>query len=385
MSKKVCMLSTGHSVKDDRIFFKEALSLQSAGYEVNMLFLVNSDGFARDMSGKILNPDGHHDFYINDIRVILVKRKSNILDKYLNKIFLSSFQKEIIKTGIDLNADIYHCHEPESLYLGYKICKRLSKGKLVLDAHESWVKLGFKSRYVKNKIIPKLKYLISANQLTRGYLLNLNYGIKSEVIYNAAIFQKDVETKSDNSSTFRIVHEGTLKFNRGLKMMLKGIKILKSKGIDFEWDFLGYIPSKELAFIKQYQKTHKLDQYINLKGNLNYEDLPSALERYNLGIIASIYESNNYLAGPPNKLFNYIAAGIPVLALDIPETSRIIQKYQVGKVLKSASVENFVNEILKLDRDRNLYTENIRTNQHEFIWKAEEKKLLKFYGDYLIS
>ena len=91
-----------------------------------------------------------------------------------------------------------------------------------------------------------------------------------------------------------------------------------------------------------------------MKGNLKYEDLPIALERYNLGIIASTYESNNYLAGPPNKLFNYIAAGIPVLALDIPETSRIIQKYQVGKVLKTATIENFVNEILKIEKDRNL-------------------------------
>ena len=62
MSKKVCILSTGHFLQDDRIFFKEALSLQSAGYEVHMLFLVNSDGFARDMSGNILNPDGQHDF-----------------------------------------------------------------------------------------------------------------------------------------------------------------------------------------------------------------------------------------------------------------------------------------------------------------------------------
>ncbi len=384
MSRKVCMLSIGHSLKDDRIFFKEALSLQSAGYEVHMLFLVDSDGFARDMSGNILNPEGENVFYLNDIRVILVKRKSNVFDKYLNKVFLSSHQKEIIKTGIDLKADIYHCHEPESLYLGYKICKRNPKAKLVLDAHESWVKMGLKSGFVKKNIIPKLKYLISANQLTRGYLLNLNYRIKSEVIYNAAVFQNKVETKSD-SSTFKIVHEGTLKFNRGLKMMLESIKILKAKEIDFEWDFFGHVPSEELAFINQYQKTHQLDKFINLKGNLNYEDLPEALVGYNLGIIASTPESNNYLAGPPNKLYNYLAAGIPVLALDIPETSRIIRKYQVGKVLKSQSVENFVNEILNMERDRNLFMDNIRTNQNEFIWKNEEEKLLKFYGDYLIS
>ncbi len=385
MSNKVCMLSIGHSIKDDRIFFKEARSLAKAGYDVQLLFLVASDGFARDMSGKVLNPGKENQFQIEGIKVLTVKRSSSFIDKYFKKVFMASYQKELIQKGIELNADVYHCHEPESLYLGYKICEILKESKLVLDAHESWVRRGIKSTYIRNRIIPKLKYLISANQLTRGYLMNLNYRMKSEVIYNSAVFQHDVKSNLSNSTPFKIVHEGTLKFNRGLKLMLETIKKLKAKGFDFEWHFLGHVPKEESAYMDQFVKDNDLGNFLYLKGNLDYEDLPEALNGFDLGIVASTPESNNYLAGPANKLFNYVAAGFPVLALDIPETTRLVERYRVGKIIKKANLQNLMDGIIEAHANSKTYLENIRENQKEFLWDKEEKKLLKFYSDYLIS
>ena len=52
---RVCMIISLHSPKDDRIFFKEAVSLKKRGFEVSILCLTDENGQIKDMSGNVLN------------------------------------------------------------------------------------------------------------------------------------------------------------------------------------------------------------------------------------------------------------------------------------------------------------------------------------------
>ena len=56
---KVCMITSLHSPKDDRIFFKEATSLKERGVQVHILCFGNELGEIKDMAGKILNQDSN--------------------------------------------------------------------------------------------------------------------------------------------------------------------------------------------------------------------------------------------------------------------------------------------------------------------------------------
>ena len=62
---KILMIALQHSAKDDRIFYKEALSLKNNGYEVRYLLLADKDGYIKDMSGKIINTNKENVIYID--------------------------------------------------------------------------------------------------------------------------------------------------------------------------------------------------------------------------------------------------------------------------------------------------------------------------------
>ena len=64
---RVCMITSLHSPKDDRIFFKEAISLKERGVEVNILCVGNNSGEIKDMAGKTLNRDSSESIKINGI------------------------------------------------------------------------------------------------------------------------------------------------------------------------------------------------------------------------------------------------------------------------------------------------------------------------------
>ena len=379
------MLTTSHCVKDDRIFFKESKSLLKAGYEVHLLAFTEEDGFGRDMQGKILNPDGLMEFNLEGIEIHLIKKSNSSISQTLQKVFKAEYQAEFVKKAKKIDADIYHAHEAESLLLAYKVCKNSNNKKLVLDAHESWIDRGKKSAYVLKKIIPKIHYLISANQITRGFLLCQNHLMKTEVIYNSAVFSHS-ENAAIRSDDFRIIHEGTLKFNRGLKTLLEAILILSRKNLKFEVHFAGYIPEDETKYLNSFIISNALEKHVKILGNIKYEELPEHIKDYNLGLILSTNEVNNYLAGPANKLFNYLAAGIPVLSNDLPDSTSIIKKFDVGKINSISDSKTIADNIEDLILNPDIvkkYSANINRYKSEFLWANDEAKLIQFYSDYL--
>lgn len=385
MSKKVCMITIGHCVKDDRIFYKESLSLLKAGYEVSLLALVNDDGFARDMQGNILNTEGEDQFNLNGIMVYIIPKYKSIGTKISSKVLNADYHKTFVKKAIEINADIYHAHEPDSYLLGLRIVERLKNSRLVLDAHESWGKRGIKAAYAKHFKIDSLKFLISANSITRGYLLTLNYKAKSEEIYNASLFYHEPLLTFDEAR-FKILHEGTLKFNRGLKTICALAKDLKEKKFNFQIDLAGFVPEDELKYLKDFIRINQLENQINLLGNIQYENLSETIKDYHLGLILSTDEENNYLAGPANKFYNYAAANIPIISNDLPETARLIRKYDIGIVNSDDNKDTIVQNVSRLIQNRKeikSYSENLKKHKNQFLWKYESEKLIDFYKNYL--
>ncbi len=384
---KICMLTTGHSPKDDRIFFKEAKTLQNAGYDIHILCISGENGIVKDLSSAIINTSNDQDFILDNIHIHVIKKNETYVEKVLKKFFLAAYQKKAIQKAIQINAEVYHTHEEESFYLGYQTTKKLKHSKLVLDAHESWVNRGIKNWYLKKTLIPKLNYLITANDITRGYLLSLNSKIKAEVIFNASIFSQKSDSVKRNDTVFKIVHEGSLKFNRGLKLMLDAAKILSDKGVNYELHLIGSIPKEEKGYIEKFLEEHKLQEYVKIRGLFKYEELSQILTGFDLGLIVSTFDSNNLLAGPPNKLFNYVASGYPVLSVDLPETSKFIRKYDVGQILSNRTPKELAEQLNTIINDENLLAKlrsNVLKNQSAFSWDIQGRKLLNFYKSYLI-
>jgi len=88
---KIAHLTSVHSRYDPRIFYKECISLQRAGYDVSLIAADNESNVIKD-----------------GIKIINVGRKSQ---KRLYRVFISTFM--VFKIARKLNADIYHFHDPE--------------------------------------------------------------------------------------------------------------------------------------------------------------------------------------------------------------------------------------------------------------------------------
>ncbi|MCH8290365.1 glycosyltransferase family 4 protein [Candidatus Poribacteria bacterium] len=417
MSNKVCILTTGHPALDDRIFYKEAQSLHNAGFQVTLIAPLNSDGYLTDMGRK---PIARGETVVDGIRIIgfeLGRYKifglpmTGLLNQWMRlgsvgRLRLGSeLYSDIIDKGIQLDADIYHCHEVWSLYTGILIKRELEKRgknpKLISDVHEYWsaarpsdtepertVWSRIIARFEKNSL-EEVDYVITANHITRGHLLSANRFIKTEVLDNCpvlSIFQESEPRAVDGVIT--ICHDGALPFNRGLKEMLEVIKILKER-YEGKIRFLvvGDVFGEERTYFDQKVKEYRIEDVVNRTGWLPYEKVGDALSDCSIGIIFMELTENNMLAGPPNKLFNYMRYGLPTVTVDLPETRRIVLESQCGIVVKDRNVDSLVDVLSRLVDDADLRTELGKNAQaaayKQYNWSIMEKRLLRVYNELL--
>ncbi|MCH8905351.1 MAG: glycosyltransferase [Bacteroidetes bacterium] len=386
---KVCMLTIDHSPRDNRIFFKESQSLKNAGYEVTILCSADAQGFVRDMGRKkILNPNKVAEFEMEGVKVIAIRRPKGVIEKYSSKIFKGKFFGRMIARGIELNADVYHAHEPAAYYIGLKIQKRIET-KLIFDQHESWKKGTFKERYIKKYYLKDLKYFISANEITRGNVLHLNQKINAEVIYNYVhpgyYVPSFNEKKLDDPI---IVHEGILPFNRGLKDIIEMMRLLKKNWPRVKLRIVGEVFGEEKAYLKSKKEEYGLEESIEETGWLDYEDVGDHLKDCSIGLITKDYTDNNILGGPALKIFSYFAYGIAVVDVNLPESTRFLDSTDAGVSVKVRTVENLYLVIERLLKDRDLlkrYCLNSYKAHETHVWKSEEKKLLNFYKNVVLN
>jgi glycosyltransferase involved in cell wall biosynthesis len=416
MSKiKVCILTTDHSALDDRIFYKESRSLRQAGYEITLLAPLTNEDFLVDMGG---NKIGRSEVTIENIRIIgfnKLKQRFNRIYSVLQLIKLAGVDKfdsrrdnykDLINKAIESNADIYHCHEIWSLYVGIQIKKELQKkgrnSKLIYDVHEFHPAITYDVKnymdrlynwflrriivHFEKKALKYTDYVITANQITRGYLLTLNRFIQVEVIYNCPVLSILQEQKRVNKNENKVVicHEGFLLFRRGLKQIIEVMRVLKKRyGSKIELLIVGDTFGDEKEYINKKLDEYNLQDTIKCSGWLPYKKVGEALSQADIGIIFFEPTENNMLAGPPHKLFNYMRYRLPVVSVNLPETNRIISEVDCGIIIKDWDLNSMINALSKLidNRDeRHRLSENAKMAISEhYNWNQMEKKLLKVY------
>lgn len=381
------MLSIQHSPLDDRIFFKEALSLKQAGFEVSQIVCASENGAVYDMgNSNILNPELNLKLEFEGIKTYAIKRPNTITDKLLYKVFKGSFFRNYIDQGVKINADVYHTHEPVSYYLGTKIAD-ITGAKVIFDSHESYTTGTPKEKWILKTQIKKLKYLISANHLTRGYLTGLNPRIKSQVIYNAAQSELYMQTSSPSSNEIVFTHDGYLPFNRGLKTMLTAFLWVHKKYSFTRLKLIGKTTGEEAKFLDEFVRNNELQNVINETGWLKYQEVGKALRGTHIGIIAKTGTTNNIIGGPPIKYYNYTAAGLAVIDVNMPETVRLIEKYENGIIAKENSSAGLAEAMINLIENPELLNtlqSNSKQAFQDLNWSNEAKKLVRFYNHHVL-
>ena len=379
---KILMIALQHRENDDRIFYKEAQSLKNNGYKVSYLLLTDGEGYLRDMSGRILNNNKENIFLLDGVKIIGIQPPSDIRNSLLKKIFLGKFQNKIISAILKENANIYHAHEPISLRFALK-ASNFNNNKVIFDSHESWMGGTIKDRLIKNNYLKKIKYLITVNE---GILKNFKQKINidhTEIIYNCSLpsLFPITELPQKSNKDILLVHEGTLSFDRGLKKMLSALLLLKEQFPNIKLKIIGDSPKKEAAYLSQFILKNNLQGNIIQTGWVAYTDVSKNLKKCDIGLILYSPTKNN-LFSTSNKLFNYIASGLAIVSVDLPETKKILSPLNNSVFVEDNNALQIAEAIGKLINDPELLLQKKIASQNaykKYNWLIEEKKLLKFY------
>lgn len=297
---------------------------------------------------------------------------------------LSSFFS-LIRASFRENPDIYHSHDLDGLLCTWPAA--LLKGKiLIYDSHELW------SQNYPFSNLRGLQPLLGP--LEKTLMLKVSKGItvnQSIADYLKKRYHKDFLSLRNLSDVKRnktgislskkfpgkktILHLGGADEGRGLEQIIQASKFL-SKNIVVV--FLG--GGKTEAQAKEMAKEIGAKNIEFLPAVLPSEII-SSIKEADLGLALTQKASLSYYYSLPNKLFQYIAAEIPILGSNFPEFKKVIEKYQIGEVINPSSPKAIAEKIQLMIKESNQkkYRRNLKGLANEFDWLKESEKLVRFY------
>lgn len=300
----ICHITTIHPAYDDRIFYKQCVSLVKKGFEVHLVARNNKDECKK---GVIIHGISHYSSRIK--RFILGS---------MNAFFLS----------LKIKADVYQFHDPELILLGL-VLKLLGK-KVIFDFHELVVFQIESKYYVKSNFIKKIAlkvYLINEKLAVKyfdaillaedGYVQYFEkkyqkYITRFFVVRNYSMvdfirgFDKPVKRNHSN-----IIYVGGLSVHRGIKETIQALEILN---LPIRFIILGNWETESY-----FEECKRLEgwKYVDYRGFKLLDELYKDMNEADIGV-ALLHPIRNYTISLPVKIFEYMSLGKPVLMSDFP-------------------------------------------------------------------
>jgi glycosyltransferase involved in cell wall biosynthesis len=365
-TKTICHVTSSHKRFDTRIFLKECKSLYSFGYKVYLI--VN---------------DKNIDEIVDNISII--STGTNPLGKYTK--FINSYPK-IKKHILKINADIYHFHDPELLFLAHWTKK---KGKKVIfDFHESLpAQLYFKEKipflfkffliklvvFFEKNLSRKFDGLITVT--TEHFDIYKLYNPNTIIITNYPIIQ-NISFLNSNDKPYSFVFAGNVSRQWNIETVLKSLQINKN----LKFGLAGNINSSYLNELSLLNGWNNVD----FLGTIDSKKIVSLYSQSKIGIALLDFDSQVGKKGTlgNTKLFEYMANGLPVICSNNFLWSSIIKEFNCGYSIDpkdNVLFLRYANNILNNSELYELMSKNSRKAVIEkYNWNTQESKLKDFYN-----
>ncbi|MBP7513541.1 MAG: glycosyltransferase [Flavobacteriales bacterium] len=225
--------------------------------------------------------------------------------------------------------------------------------KLVYDSHEFYTEVPELTARpavrriwlaIEKWIFPRLQNVITVNQsIADAY--KERYGSDVHVVRNIPIKRKLADPPS----------RGSLGLPRDTTVLiLQGAGINRDRGVEELIKAMVYLPECFLVLIGGGDLWSSLgglaihagvEDRVRLIDRLPYERMMDYTRNADLGLTLDKDTNLNYRFSLPNKLFDYLNAGIPVLATDLPEVAAIVRKFDAGIVIPTADPASIAREV----------------------------------------
>mgnify|MGYP000853804848 CR=1 FL=1 len=354
---KVCHVTSVHSSRDVRIFYKMCTSLANNGYDVYHV----APGENREENGvKVVG-----------IGEIPTSRRQR----------MGAFAKKAYMAALNIDADIYHLHDPELLPYAVKLKKA---GKIVIfDSHEEYIGLIAEKEWIP-KIFRKLASKLYAFYLNKVYK-------KLNLVISASPHIADQIEKFKTTSPV-IANYPIIENIEYIQPSFEKKQMIFTGGISPQWchsEIIQAISNTEdinYVLCGKGSKTYIGWEKVDYRGMLPFGYIPKILAESYLGVALLRYSGNT--AGKTGtlgntKLFEYMLAGLPVICTDFILWKNIINTYECGICVEPTdtnAISLAIHEMFSNQEKAKRMGENGRKAVLEkYNWNIEEQKLLSLY------
>ncbi|MCD6519369.1 MAG: glycosyltransferase, partial [Anaerolineae bacterium] len=328
---KVVILSSVHHPLDTRIFYKEAQTLAHAGYQV-----------------VLIAPHTSKEEVISGVRIIGLPRARSRWRRPL-------LWGRVLWRALRERGDVYHFHDPELLPIGV-LLQWLSHKPVIYDAHEwypgkillrSWlpkllrplVRTLFAT--VEPLLARQLAATITADHLTAEWLQKHKVP-EPVILYNYPLRDIYPSPPSRNYGAHgpNLLFIGTVGTDRGIFEMLDTVAKLLALGIIAHLYVIGPIKTPHLRkSIREHIQRTGVDEFVHFEGFIPQDKLFPYLKMAHLGLVISKPEI--YALNIPTKMFEYMAAGLPVIATRAEMTSYFLEPTGAGVLVDSLDPQDY--------------------------------------------
>ena len=239
-------------------------------------------------------------------------------------------------------------------------------------------------KIIEKLIFPRLQDIITVNHSIAGLYKN-EYHKDLHVVRNIPekpVF-KELKTRAEldlpDQQSIIIFQGAGINIDRGGEELVQAMKYLDQVLL------LIVGGGDVIGKLQILTRDNRLESKIRFLPRQSFENLYHFTRNADLGLSIDKDTNINYRYSLPNKIFDYIHAGTPILASRLPEISQIVDEYGVGEYIDSHNPEHIALRIKAMLNDREKleqYRQNCRLAARELNWEQEEAVLISILGKY---
>lgn len=363
---KVVHLTSAHPRFDTRILIKECCSLAKK-YSVS---LVVADGLGDEIKENV---------FIYDVGKFNSRKERMI---YAPRVLL--------KKSLELDAELYHLHDPELIPIG--IILKMHGKKVIFDAHEDLPNQIYSKPYlhplikkpvsitirlIESLTCARLDGIIAATPFIRDKFLTINNNsIDINNYPKIEEFNNTVASKIKN----QVCYVGGLAEVRGITEMVSALEITQNDSqLKIAGNFIESVLQDKITKMRGWKK-------VDFIGYVGRDEIKNTLIESVAGLVL-LHPTRSYIDSLPVKMFEYMIAGIPVIASNFPLWESIIDEAACGICVDPLNPNAIADAIDYLinhpEKAIEMGEKGRKAVINNYNWNIEEEKLYKFYNKIL--
>tara|TARA_R110001592_G_scaffold307299_1_gene580509 strand:+ start:49394 stop:50506 length:1113 start_codon:yes stop_codon:yes gene_type:complete len=286
--------------------------------------------------------------------------------------------------------DAIHSNDLDTLLACY-LASWFKRKHLIYDSHEFFTEVPelLSNPFARNlwlsieqRIFPLLKHVTTVNQsIANEY--ELRYGIRPKVvrnIANAPVGREALPVDKPDRPFIVIMQGAGINIDRGAEELLEAFTLLP------DYIRLKIIGKGDVfATLKKMRVELKLENQVDIIDSLPYAELMKHTAESHLGATLDKATNPNYALSLPNKIFDYMRAGLPIISSSVVEVANIVNTHKCGTVLTEVEPKNIAEAILYYANNIENYWKTkikVETAAKAYSWENEFNVFKEIYSNF---